>query len=129
MGTPAYLAPEQAEGRVDQIDARTDVYGLGAILYEVLTGRPPFTGRDLQELLRRVREEEPARPRTLWAGAPPALEAVCLKALAKKPEDRYPSARALAGEVQRYLADEPVAAYPEPLPARSRAGPAGTSRP
>jgi WD40 repeat protein/tRNA A-37 threonylcarbamoyl transferase component Bud32 len=118
IGTPAYMAPEQAEGRTDRIDRRTDVYGLGAILYELLTGRPPFTGAEVQEVLRQVREAEPARPRQVWAGVPRALEAVCLRALAKEPAGRYASAGELAREVQRWLADEPVVAYPEPAPAR-----------
>jgi serine/threonine-protein kinase len=117
MGTPPYMAPEQADGRVDQIDQRTDVYSLGAILYEILTGRPPFTG-EVKDVLRRVREEEPARPRQVRPGVPPALEAVCMRALAKKPVDRYASAGELAAEVQRWLADEPVAAYREPWAAR-----------
>jgi WD40 repeat protein/serine/threonine protein kinase len=118
IGTPAYMAPEQAEGRPDLIDRRTDVYGLGAILYELLTGRPPFAGAGVEEVLRQVRETEPARPRQVWAGVPRALEAVCLRALAKKPEGRYASAGELAREVQRWLADEPVTAYPEPVVAR-----------
>jgi serine/threonine-protein kinase len=119
MGTPGYLAPEQAAGRSDLIDARTDVYGLGAILYEILTGRPPFSGLSLSETLRQVENETPVRPRTFWPGVPAALEAVCLRALAKKPEDRYPGARDLAEEIQRYLADEPVQAFREPLAARA----------
>ncbi len=118
IGTPAYMAPEQAAGRLDCIEARTDVYGLGAILYEILTDQPPFRGADQQEVLRRVREEQPARPRALHAEAPPALEAVCLKALAKQPSERYPSAAELARDVQQWLADEPVTAYREPLPTR-----------
>jgi tetratricopeptide (TPR) repeat protein len=114
LGTPAYMAPEQAAGRLDLIDHRTDVYGLGAILYEILTGKPPFTGANTQEVLRNVQEQAPMRPREVWAKAPPALEAVCLRALAKQPTERYSSASDLAREVQRYLADEPVLAYPEP---------------
>jgi serine/threonine-protein kinase len=114
LGTPAYMAPEQAEGRLDLIDRRTDVYGLGAILYELLTGRPPFAGKDSQDVLRRVREEEPERPRRLWPRAPAALEAVCLKALTKRREQRYATAGELAEEVRRFLADEPVTAYREP---------------
>jgi serine/threonine-protein kinase len=113
MGTPAYMAPEQAAGQVDWIGPRTDVYGLGAILYEILTGQPPFTGADSSEVLLKVQTTEPARPRQLWPGVPAALEAVCLHALAKKPEARYPSAREVGQEVQRWLADEPVMAYPE----------------
>lgn len=118
IGTPAYMAPEQAEGRTDQLDGRTDVYGLGAILYEVLTGQPPFRGADPQEVLRRVRAEAPARPRAVNPRVPPALGAVCLKALAKQPAARYPAAADLARDVQRWLADEPVSAYREPWPAR-----------
>ncbi len=118
LGTPAYMAPEQAEGRLDLIDVRTDIYGLGALLYEILAGQPPFTGPDTQEVLQRVIHAAPVPPRELAADAPPALQAVCLKALAKRPADRYPSARALAHEVEHWLADEPVAAYPERLPTR-----------
>ncbi|HKB37330.1 MAG TPA: protein kinase, partial [Gemmataceae bacterium] len=113
IGTPSYMAPEQAAGRLDQIDRRTDVYGLGAILYEILTGRPPFSGSDRHEVLRRVREEAPPRPRQVCAGVPPALEAVCLKALARDPGDRYATAEELARDVQRWLADEPPSAYRE----------------
>jgi PAS domain S-box-containing protein len=100
LGTPAYMAPEQAAGRPDLIDRRTDVYGLGAILYEILTGRPPFTGSGTAEVLRKVREEEPVPPRQLFPDVPPALEAVCLRALAKRPADRPAAAAELAREVQ-----------------------------
>jgi PAS domain S-box-containing protein len=100
LGTPAYMAPEQAEGRLDRIDRRTDIYGLGAILYEILAGAPPFTGGSTEEVLRKVREEEPAPPRHLWPEVPPALEALCLRALAKQPEDRPGAAADLAHEVQ-----------------------------
>jgi serine/threonine-protein kinase len=118
LGTPAYMAPEQAEGRLDRLGPATDVYGLGAILYEVLCGRPPFAGSETTAVLRQVIHEEPARPRELAAGAPRALEAVCLKALAKEAGRRYGSAREVADEVQHWLAGEPVAAYREPWPAR-----------
>jgi serine/threonine-protein kinase len=120
LGTPAYMAPEQAEGRLDRLGPATDVYGLGAILYEVLTGQPPFSGAETTEVLRRVVHEAPVRPRHHVAGAPAALEAVCLKALAKKPGERYRSASELAGEVRHYLAGEPVSAYPEPWVMRAR---------
>jgi serine/threonine-protein kinase len=119
VGTPAYMAPEQAEGRLDRIDRRTDVYGLGAMMYEVLTGRAPFTGASTEEVLQRIRVDEPERPRKVAAGVPPALEAVCLKALAKQPEDRYATAGELGQEVRRWLADEPVKAWREPLRVRS----------
>jgi serine/threonine-protein kinase len=119
LGTPAYMAPEQAEGRQDQLGPATDVYGLGAVLYEILAGRPPFIGEETAAVLRQVIHEPPTRPRSLVAQSPAALEAVCLKALAKKPADRYGSAKELAAEVQRWLADEPVAAYREPWGVRA----------
>ncbi len=100
LGTPAYMAPEQAAGILSQIDVQTDVYGLGAILYEILTGRPPFLGSDMQEVLRRVKEEQPVPPRDVWAEVPAALEAVCLRALAKRPGERFASASEVAVEVQ-----------------------------
>jgi tetratricopeptide (TPR) repeat protein/tRNA A-37 threonylcarbamoyl transferase component Bud32 len=118
LGTPAYMAPEQAEGRLDLLDARTDVYGLGAVLYEVLAGRAPFAGPDNAAVLRRVVHEPPAPPRSAVPGTPRALEAVCLKALAKRPADRYALAKELAEELQRWLADEPVTAYRDPLTTR-----------
>jgi serine/threonine-protein kinase len=119
LGTPAYMAPEQAEWRLDLLGPASDVYGLGAILYEILTGRPPFQGDDATAVLRRVVHEPPARPRSVDKTTPAALEAVCLKALAKKPGDRYGTAKELAAEVQRWLADELVSAYREPLAARA----------
>ncbi len=117
LGTPAYMAPEQAAGRPDLVDFRTDVYGLGAILYEILTGAPPFSGPDTREVLRRVCDEEPVRPRR--GTIPAALEAVCRKAMAKAPAERYPSARRLAQDLEHWLADEPVSAYVEPWAGRT----------
>jgi PAS domain S-box-containing protein len=105
LGTPAYMAPEQAAGHLHLIGPRTDVYGLGAILYEILTGQPPFSGSDTHEVLRRVREEQPTLPCQLWSDAPPALEALCLRALAKRPEERYAEAAELARQVQHWLAE------------------------
>jgi eukaryotic-like serine/threonine-protein kinase len=118
LGTPAYMAPEQAAGQRDRIDQRTDVYGLGAILYEILTGRPPFSGAETQEVLRRARTEEPPRPGSVCARVPPALEAICWRAVAREPADRYPSATELARDIERWLADEPTTAYREPPAAR-----------
>jgi serine/threonine-protein kinase len=118
LGTPAYMSPEQAEGRFNLIDRRSDVYGLGAILYEILTGRPPFAGEHNRETLHQVIHDPPLLPLSIVAETPPALQAVCLKALAKKPGERYASASDLAQEVQRFLADEPVSAYKEPARAR-----------
>ena len=98
-GTPAYTAPEQAEGRLDLMGTRTDVYGLGAILYEILTGRPPFTARTRQRCSRQV-VHEPAIPvRTIVAATSRALEAICLKALAKESKRRYAGAGELAGDL------------------------------
>ncbi len=114
LGTPAYMAPEQAQGRHDLVDQRTDVYGLGAILFEILTGRPPFIGNKTSEVIRKVCQEEPTPPRQIVPEVSSALEAVCLKAISKAPENRYSSASELAQEVQRYLADEPVHAFAEP---------------
>jgi tetratricopeptide (TPR) repeat protein/tRNA A-37 threonylcarbamoyl transferase component Bud32 len=119
LGTPAYMSPEQAQGVWERVGPKTDIYSLGAILYEILAGTPPFTGGNTAEVLRRVREEEPERPRRLCPSAPKALEAVCLKAIAKDPERRYGSAAELAQEVRCYLADEPVGAYREPWTTRA----------
>jgi signal transduction histidine kinase/tRNA A-37 threonylcarbamoyl transferase component Bud32 len=105
IGTPLYMAPEQAAGQPELIDGRTDVYGLGAILYQILTGRPPFTGSTTDEVLRKVREDQPVAPRDLGAGVPPALEAACLRALAKLPAARHGSAGELAEDVRRWLAE------------------------
>jgi eukaryotic-like serine/threonine-protein kinase len=118
LGTPAYMAPEQAEGRSAQLSPRTDVYGLGATLYALLSGRPPFTSTDARDVISQVVTDSPEPPRNLKVGVPPALEAICLKALAKKPEDRYASAKDLADDVRRWMADEPVHAYRDTLPDR-----------
>jgi len=117
LGTPSYMPPEQALGA--RVNHQSDVYGLGAILYEILTGRRPFEGSETRELLRRVVVEVPVRPRELVAATPRALEAICLKALAKEPADRYASATELADEVRRYLADEPVRACRESVAERA----------
>jgi hypothetical protein len=118
LGTPAFMAPEQAAGRTDQIGPRTDVYGLGAMLYEILTARPPHSGSSVEELLERVRTTSPQRPTAINPAVPRPLEAVCLRAMAFEPENRYASASELADEVQRWLADEPLRAYREPLSVR-----------
>jgi serine/threonine-protein kinase len=105
LGTPGYMAPEQAAGRLDRIGFHTDVYGLGAILYEILTAGPPFAGGSTEEVLRKAREEEPAPPRLRWPQVPPELEALCLQALAKRPDDRCASAGAMSQDVQRWLGE------------------------
>ena len=104
LGTPAYMAPEQAQGKIDEIDVRTDVYGLAAILYEILTGRPPFTGADVLEVMKAVIERAPLAPRELDPEIPAELEHICMRGLAKHREDRYPSVSALADEVHSWLA-------------------------
>jgi serine/threonine protein kinase/tetratricopeptide (TPR) repeat protein len=120
LGTPGYMAPEQADRRLDRIGKATDVYGLGAILYEILTGRPPFEGSSIAEVLRKVRDEPAAPPRQSWKEVPRALEAICLKALAKDPAERFGSVADLAGDVRRWLANEPVSAYREPWTVRGQ---------
>ena len=118
LGTPAYMAPEQAAGRLDQVDRRSDIFGLGAMLYEILTGRPPYADSDSTEELRRAREGRFEPPRRACPTAPRPLEAICLRAMAFDRDQRYPSATALADDIRSYLADEPVAVYREPVPAR-----------
>jgi hypothetical protein len=116
LGTPEYMSPEQAAGRLDQLGPASDVYSLGATLYCLLTGTAPFkrTG-DLGAVLQQVQRGEFRPPRQVKRETPAALEAVCLKAMALQPEQRYATPRALAADVERWLADEPVSAWREPL--------------
>jgi serine/threonine-protein kinase len=118
VGTPSYMSPEQAEGSTGQSGPASDVYGLGATLYHLLTGRPPFEG-GLREVVDRVRSGDFPTPRSVRHDIPRPLEAVCLKAMARSPEDRYPSVNALADDLERWLADEPVSAWREPLRVRA----------
>ena len=120
IGSPAYMSPEQAAGSLDQMGPTSDVYSLGATLYHLLAGRPPFEGDDLPVLLKHVQLGEFPRPREIKHSVPPALEAICLKAMRRTPADRYAGALDLAGDVERWLADEPVRAYQEPWTARAR---------
>jgi serine/threonine-protein kinase len=110
-GTPGYLSPEQAAGGL-QLDARSDVFSLGAVLYELLTGQPPFQGDTVSDLLRRIREDDPALPRRIDPAIPRDLQNVCLKALEKEPARRYGSAREMADDLRRFLAGEAALAEP-----------------
>jgi WD40 repeat protein/serine/threonine protein kinase len=118
LGTPAYMSPEQAEGRLDRIGPLSDVYSLGATLYCLLTGKPPLGETEVGEALRRVQRGEFPPPRAVRPTIPQGLEAICLKALALEPVKRYPTARALADEIEHWLADEPVSVYREPITVR-----------
>jgi serine/threonine protein kinase/tetratricopeptide (TPR) repeat protein len=136
IGTPAYMSPEQAMGRLDELGPATDVYSLGATLYHVLTGQAPITAQprrlgaaiapkppnlSLAEILRRVQHGEFPRPREIAPHVPKPLEAVCLRAMSLRPEDRYPSASSLAEDIEHWLADELVTAHREtPLATASR---------
>jgi serine/threonine-protein kinase len=113
VGTTRYMSPEQAAGRVDDLTAACDIYGLGATFYHLLAGRPPFEG-DEDDIVFRVQQGRFAPPREYKRDVPKPLEAICLKAMARKPENRYGTARQMALDIQRYLADERVMAYREP---------------
>jgi serine/threonine-protein kinase len=119
IGTPSYMSPEQARGEIETLSARSDVYSLGATLYCVLTGRAAFKGNDPGAVIEVVKRGEFPAPRQVGPAVPAGLEAICLKAMALRPEDRYGSCRALAEDIDRWLADEPVSAWREPLSIRA----------
>jgi WD40 repeat protein len=120
MGTPSYMSPEQAAGQAREVGPLTDVYALGAILYAVLTGRPPFRAATIADTLEQVRYHEPVPPRRLLPKLPRDLETICLKCLEKEPRKRYASAAALAEDLRRFLNDEPIRARRPSLGQRLR---------
>jgi serine/threonine protein kinase/WD40 repeat protein len=112
VGTPSYMAPEQAEGKSRMVGPSADIYALGAILYEMLTGRPPFQGDSLLDVLEQVRKGEPVPPSQLLPKLPRDMETICLKALAHAPNSRYVSAGALAEDLEHFVNGEPIQARP-----------------
>ena len=118
LGTPAYMPPEQATGDLNAIGPRSDVYSLGAVLYECLTGKRPFEGPDTASVIKKILNSPPPRPREHVEGIDPALEAVCLKALAKRPEDRFESMEAFATAIQDAIEPKLEFVAPPPLPTR-----------
>jgi serine/threonine protein kinase len=120
LGTPAFMSPEQAAGQSDRVGPRSDVYSLGTTLYVLLTGRPPFNDKQVVDVLRRVQNGDFPHPRKLNAAVPPALEAICLKTMALRLEDRYQTAAELGHDIERWLDDRQVTAWPEPWDARLR---------
>jgi WD40 repeat protein/tRNA A-37 threonylcarbamoyl transferase component Bud32 len=120
LGTPSYMSPEQAAGRLDRLRPASDVYGLGATLYTLLTGRAPVQGRDTGDILHKVQKGDWLPPRAVKQDTPFPLDAICRRAMALRPEDRYGSALELTADVEHWLADEPVSAWPEPAAVRAR---------
>jgi eukaryotic-like serine/threonine-protein kinase len=118
LGTPQYMSPEQATGKLSAVNSLSDIYSLGATLYHLLVGSPAFAGRDLSKLLHSVRTGEFRPPRETRADVPPPLNSICLKAMALNQEDRFSTAQEMAAELERWLADEPVHVHGEGLAER-----------
>ncbi len=114
LGTPSYMAPEQAAGKTRDMGPPGDIYSMGAVLYDLLTGRPPFRGTTVLDTLQQVQKAEPVAPTRLQPLIPLDLQTICLKALEKEPAKRYPTAKAMADDLQRYLEGVPIQARPTP---------------
>lgn len=118
IGTPSYMSPEQADGRIDEIGPASDIYSLGATLYTLLTGKEPFEASVVGLILAKVQTGDFVPPRVRNSRVPGALSAICMKAMSLSPADRYASCLALAQDIEHWLADEPVTAYAEPISTR-----------
>jgi WD40 repeat protein/serine/threonine protein kinase len=118
IGTPGYMSPEQAAGRTEEVGPASDVYGLGATLYCLLTGKPPIADLDVARALGRAQSGQSIPPHLVNRHVPRALEAICCKAMASKPTDRYASARDLASDLEHWMADEKISVYREPISTR-----------
>jgi tetratricopeptide (TPR) repeat protein len=119
LGTPAFMSPEQAHGQWSEVGPASDVFSLGSVLYQVLTGEPPYRGKSALEVVDRAQRCDYRPPRQVQPAVPPALNAICLRAMKPTPSMRYSSAQALAADLELWLADEPVSAYREPWTTRA----------